>query len=57
MEYRIAEHIAWITLNRPDNHNALSDALTGELDDAVHQANADDGVRFIVLGAKGKTFC
>ena len=57
VEYRIAERIAWITLNRPDNHNALSDALTGELDDAVHQANADDGVRFIVLGAKGKTFC
>ena len=51
------DHIARLTLNSPDNYNALSvemiAALTGQLQDIAD----DDGIRVVVLAASGKAFC
>jgi methylglutaconyl-CoA hydratase len=55
--YEVREGVAWITLNRPENHNAMTAELTAELDEALERANADDGARLIVLGANGRHFC
>jgi methylglutaconyl-CoA hydratase len=49
--------VATITLNQPDNHNALSVELVGGLRVALDGALADDAVRAIVLTNVGKTFC
>ncbi len=49
--------VAWITMNSPENHNALSHALCVTLDERVAQAIADTRVRAIVLTGVGKTFC
>jgi methylglutaconyl-CoA hydratase len=49
--------VAWLTLNTPENHNALSQALSATLNDCVAKAVADDRVRAIVLTGVGKTFC
>ena len=48
---------AWITLNTPENHNALSLPLCQTLDSAIDRALGDDAVRAIVLTGVGKTFC
>ncbi|HCN04978.1 MAG TPA: 2-(1,2-epoxy-1,2-dihydrophenyl)acetyl-CoA isomerase, partial [Bacteroidetes bacterium] len=48
--------ILTITLNRPDSYNAVNEALTTELQAALHLAAADD-VRCVVLTGAGKAFC
>lgn len=45
-----------ITLNRPEKMNALSQELLFELNDALHEYEADDSVRVIVLRGAGRTF-
>ena len=57
IEYEVKGGVAWITLNRPDNHNAMTASLTSELDEALEDANRNDQARLIVLGARGRTFC
>lgn len=48
--------IAVITLNRPDQHNAISPELEQELHAALHAAEQDPGVRAVVLTGAGKAF-
>ena len=51
--YEIKQGAAWITLNRPENRNALSSILVTELYDHIMAANADDAVRSIVITGNG----
>lgn len=46
-----------LTMNRPDKMNALNTALTQALLDALAAADADEGVRAIVLSGAGRSFC
>ena len=55
--YEIDQGAAWITLNRPENRNALSAVLVTELYDHLQAANADDAVRCIVITGNGPAFC
>ena len=55
--YEIKQGAAWITLNRPENRNALSSILVTELYDHLMAANADDSVRSIVITGNGPAFC
>lgn len=55
--YEVRGDAAWITLNTPENHNALSMQLCRGLADAVARANGDDAARMIVLTGVGKSFC
>ena len=55
--YEIKHGAAWITLNRPENRNALSSVLVTELYDHLMAANADDSVRSIVITGNGPAFC
>jgi 2-(1,2-epoxy-1,2-dihydrophenyl)acetyl-CoA isomerase len=55
--YDVEHGVATITLNRPEKLNAISDQLATDLEDAVRAADADDGVRAIVLTGAGKGFC
>jgi len=55
--YEIRDGAAWITLNRPENRNALSAILVTELYDHLTNANADDEVRSIVITGNGPAFC
>ena len=47
---------AWVTLNRPDKLNALSDAIVAGLHDAMARAEADDEVKLLVLTGAGRAF-
>ena len=46
-----------ITLNDPDRRNALSQALAGELIDAIDRVDEDPGIRIAVLTNTASAFC
>ena len=46
-----------VWLDRPDVRNALNGVLIRDLAAAFADFAADDGVRAIVLGGRGKAFC
>lgn len=49
--------IAYVTLNRPEKLNSLSDDLQTEVKDALHDAGwEDDAIRVIVLKGAGRGF-
>lgn len=51
-------NVLWLTLNRPQAHNALNRALTSALAEAIRNASDDAGLRAVVLtGAGERTFC
>lgn len=49
--------VAYLTLNRPKQFNAINSALPQDLRNAVRRANADPRVRCIVLSGAGQGFC
>ncbi|WP_440133898.1 enoyl-CoA hydratase-related protein [Chitinophaga sancti] len=53
----VQDHIATITLNRPDVYNAFNDEQSYELQDALKQVEKDPQVRAVVLTGAGKAFC
>ena len=55
--YEVRKGAAWITLNRPENRNALSSILVSELYDHLKAANDDPAVRCIVITGTGPAFC
>ena len=55
--YEVAGGAAWITLNRPENRNALSAVLVNELNEHLIAANNDPDVRSIVITGSDPAFC
>ncbi len=49
--------VATLTLNRPDQYNALSDALLSELLATLDAIAIDDSIRVVVLAGAGRAFC
>ena len=55
---RIADGVAWITLNRPDAGNAMTGAMRDQISEWVKDASSDLFVRVVVITAAGeKAFC
>ncbi len=48
---------AIVTLNRPDEMNALSKQLRADVISAFNDCEADDNIRVIVLTGNGRAFC
>jgi len=57
VHYTVERGVADIVLDSPHNRNALSARLMTELADRLDLAAADGGVRAVVLGHTGSTFC
>ena len=55
--YQVKDGVSTITLNRPEVYNALNDAITFELQDALKTVAKDDLARVVVLTGAGKAFC
>ena len=45
LEKDLDEHIARLTINRPERRNALNDAATDEMGQAIDDVAADDDIR------------
>lgn len=55
--YQVEAGILTITLNRPEQLNAFNGSMLKELLDALERADADDGVRAIIVTGAGRGFC
>ena len=56
--YEVRDGVATVTLNRPDQRNALNGELLAALVEAMKSARDDEAVRAVVLtGAGEKVFC
>ncbi|HVM39751.1 MAG TPA: enoyl-CoA hydratase/isomerase family protein [Acidimicrobiia bacterium] len=56
--YEESDGVAWVTLNRPDVHNAFNSTMQLELRDLWRSLRRNDDVRCVVLtGAGEKAFC
>jgi len=56
IEYEITNHLAIITLNRPEKRNSFSYDLVTELKQAFHAAEHHPEVKAVILKASGKVF-
>lgn len=54
---RPSPHVAHVWLNRPEVRNAFNDGVIAELAQAFAALGADETLRAIVLGGRGKAFC
>jgi enoyl-CoA hydratase/carnithine racemase len=55
--YVVADHVATITLNRPEKLNAFTPTMARELIAAFDRVDADDDVRAVVVTGAGRGFC
>ena len=51
------EHVAVLTLNRPERLNAISGAVREEVHAGVQAAQDDDDVRALIITGEGRGFC
>jgi enoyl-CoA hydratase/carnithine racemase len=54
---RDARGVITLTLNQPENFNALSSTMIAALQDWLDAAAADETVRAVILAAQGRAFC
>ena len=57
IKYEKKDRLAIITLNRPENLNAIDEYMPSEIREAVKLANWDDEIHAIILTGEGRSFC
>lgn len=55
--YEVKDNIGWITLNRPEKHNSMTDDMLNELDRAFSLAEQDLDAKVIIIKGAGSSFC
>jgi 2-(1,2-epoxy-1,2-dihydrophenyl)acetyl-CoA isomerase len=57
IHYEVRDHIAWLTLNRPDKLNAFTEQMNKEITKALKQTANDANIRCLVITGAGRAFC
>lgn len=57
INWRVADGVGYVTLDRPESRNALNTPMFEELGAVFREAAADDAVRGLLLTGKGTVFC
>ncbi|MBC8313173.1 MAG: enoyl-CoA hydratase/isomerase family protein [Candidatus Cloacimonetes bacterium] len=55
--YYTENNIAYVTLNRPEIHNAFNDVMIKELSIVFDEIKRENKIRVVVLTGNGKSFC
>jgi len=55
--FDLSDHIATITLNRPDKLNAFTGTMMNEMIEAFDETDANDDVRAVIVTGAGRGFC
>ncbi len=55
--YEVADHVATVTLNRPERLNAFTGTMMHEIIDAFDRTDVDDDVRAVIVTGAGRAFC
>src|SRR5947207_5198634 len=56
VDYACEDHVATLTLNRPDKLNAFNDELVVALNDALRRFDADAEAHVAILCGRGRAF-
>ncbi len=57
IRFDVTDHVAVITLNRPERMNAFTPRMRHELLDVFDRTDADDEVRAVIMTGEGRAFC
>ena len=57
LKIEIRNHVAWLTLNRPDKRNAMNLEMLQGLMDTFAEFDRNPDVRVVVVKGEGKSFC
>jgi enoyl-CoA hydratase/carnithine racemase len=57
IRYAADDHVATITLHRPDSLNAFTPVMKREMIEALERADTDDDVRVVIVTGSGRAFC
>jgi methylglutaconyl-CoA hydratase len=57
VEYHSKDQIGYITMNRPEKRNALSEEMVEQLRNAFTKAETDPSVKIVILKGNGEAFC
>ena len=57
LRIEVADHVAVVTLSRPEKHNALDPAMFDAIIAAAERLRSEPGVRAVVLHGDGPSFC
>ena len=57
IDYEVTDHVATVTLNRPDRLNAFTGQMMNEMIAMLDHTDADDDVRAIIVTGAGRGFC
>jgi len=55
--FDVKDHVATITLNRPENRNSMTPDVLDGLADSLGRVNADSDVRCLIITGRGSSFC
>ena len=57
IEYSVHDHVALITINRPEARNAVNEAVAIGIEDALDQMEQDPDVWVGIIAGRGPVFC
>jgi enoyl-CoA hydratase/carnithine racemase len=57
VQFRVADRIAWVTLDRPEKKNAINRPMRRELQDAYRQIKHDPDIWAAIVTGNGDVFC
>lgn len=55
--FEVRDHVAYLTLNRPDAANALNFEMVQEMEEASLRCDEDPAIRAVLLTGAGRMFC
>ena len=56
VDYSVADGVAWVVLNTPENYNAMTAPMAEAIEESLESANDDDEVRVLVITGVGPVF-
>ncbi len=57
LKSEIRDGVAWVTLNRPELHNAFNEAMIEQLRTTFETLGKNEQVRAVILAGESKSFC
>jgi enoyl-CoA hydratase len=57
IRYDVDDHVATITIDRPEKKGAMTYAMLGDFIETVHRAGRDDAARVVIITGAPGTFC
>lgn len=57
VHFELDDHVATITLDNPDKHNAVDAPMRDALAAALHRVEAEDDIRAAIIRGVGESFC